>query len=62
MMRAVVLMVQYYLELGHDLTIKSYSKDEYKKNQRSFTAGSAQFPERAQNLLSAGIFDNLHNL
>ena len=32
MMRAEVLMVKYYLELGHDLTMKSYSKDGYKAN------------------------------
>ena len=31
-MRAEVLMVEYYLELGHQLTIKSYSKDGYKVN------------------------------
>ena len=31
-MRADVLMVEYYLELGHQLTIKSYSKDGYKVN------------------------------
>ncbi len=29
-MRAEVLMVEYYLKLGHDLTIQSYSKDGYK--------------------------------
>ena len=29
---AEVLMVEYYLELGHQLTIKSYSKDGYKVN------------------------------
>ena len=28
--RAEVLMVEYYLELGHQLTMKSYSKDGYK--------------------------------
>ena len=32
-MRAEVLMVEYYLELGHQLTIKSYSKDGYKVNR-----------------------------
>ena len=35
MMRAEVLMVEYYLELGHDLTIKSYSKDGYKENREA---------------------------
>ncbi|CAB3989384.1 E3 ubiquitin- ligase DZIP3 [Paramuricea clavata] len=33
MMRAEVLMVKYYLELGHDLTMKSYAKDGYKANR-----------------------------
>ena len=32
-MRAEVLMVKYYLKLGHDLTIQSYSKDGYKANR-----------------------------
>ena len=32
-MRAEVLMVEYYLKLGHQLTIKSYSKDGYKVNR-----------------------------
>ena len=31
-MRAEVLMVSYYLELGHKLTIESYSKNGYKDN------------------------------
>ena len=35
MMRAEVLMVKYYLELGHDLTMKSYSKDGYKANREA---------------------------
>ena len=30
-MRAELLMVEYYLKLGHDLTTKSYSKDGYKE-------------------------------
>ena len=34
-MRAKVLMVKYYLELGHQLTIKSYSKDGYKENREN---------------------------
>ena len=34
-MRAEVLMVEYYLELGHQLTIKSYSKDGYKDNREA---------------------------
>jgi tetratricopeptide (TPR) repeat protein len=33
MMRAEVLMVKHYLELGHQLTMKSYSKDGYKANR-----------------------------
>ena len=33
MIRAEVLMVKYYLELGHQLTMKSYSKDGYKANR-----------------------------
>ena len=33
--RAEVLMVKYYLELGHDLTMKSYSKDGYKANREA---------------------------
>ena len=33
--RAVQLMVEYYLSLGHDLTIKSYSKDGYKTNREA---------------------------
>ena len=32
-MRAEVLMVEYYLELGYQLTVKSYSKDGYKVNR-----------------------------
>ncbi|CAB3989383.1 E3 ubiquitin- ligase DZIP3 [Paramuricea clavata] len=35
MMRAEVLMVKYYLDLGHDLTMKSYSKDGYKANREA---------------------------
>jgi tetratricopeptide (TPR) repeat protein len=35
MMRAEVLMVKYYLELGHQLTMKSYSKDGYKANREA---------------------------
>ena len=34
-MRAEVLMVEYYLQLGHQLTIKSYSKDGYKDNREA---------------------------
>ena len=34
-MRAKVLMIKYYLELGHQLTIKSYSKDGYKENREN---------------------------
>ena len=34
-MRAEVLMVKYYLRLGHDLTIQSYSKDGYKANREA---------------------------
>ena len=34
-MRAEVLMVEYYLKLGHDLTIQSYSKDGYKENREA---------------------------
>ena len=33
--RAEVLMVEYYLELGHQLTMKSYSKDGYKDNREA---------------------------
>jgi tetratricopeptide (TPR) repeat protein len=33
--RAKVLMVEYYLNLGHDLTINSYSKDGYKANREA---------------------------
>ena len=32
-MRAQVLMVEYYLKLAHQLTMKSYSKDGYKDNR-----------------------------
>ena len=34
-MRAEVLMVEYYLTLGHNLTIQSYSKDGYKANREA---------------------------
>ena len=34
-MPAEVLMVKYYLKLGHDLTIQSYSKDGYKANREA---------------------------
>ena len=34
-MRAEVLMIKYYLELGHQLTMKSYSKDGYKENRET---------------------------
>ena len=34
-MRAEVLMVKYYLKLGNDLTIQSYSKDGYKANREA---------------------------
>ena len=34
-MRAEVLMVKYYLKLGHDLTIQSYFKDGYKANREA---------------------------
>ena len=34
-MRAEFLMVKYYLKLGHQLTIKSYSKDGYKDNREA---------------------------
>ena len=34
-MRAEVLMVEYYLKLGHNLTIQSYSKDGYKANREA---------------------------
>ena len=34
-MRAELLMVKYYLKLGHDLTIQSYSKDGYKANREA---------------------------
>jgi tetratricopeptide (TPR) repeat protein len=34
-MRAELLMVKYYLKLGHDLTIKSYSKDKYKESREA---------------------------
>ena len=33
--RAKVLMVEYYLELGHQVTMKSYSKDGYKDNREA---------------------------
>ena len=33
--RAKQLMIEYYLSLGHDLTIKSYSKDGYKTNREA---------------------------
>ena len=32
---AEVLMVEYYLKLGHDLTIQSYTKDGYKENREA---------------------------
>ena len=35
MMRAQRLMVEYYLNLGHELTMKSYSKDGYKENREA---------------------------
>ena len=34
-MRAEVLMVEFYLELGHDKTMKSYSKDGYKDSREA---------------------------
>ena len=34
-MRAEVLMVEFYLELGHDKTMKSYSKDGYEENREA---------------------------
>ena len=34
-MRAELLMVKYYLKLGHDLTMKSYSKDGYKESREA---------------------------
>ena len=34
-MRAEVLMVKHYLELGHQLTMESYSKDGYKDNREA---------------------------
>ena len=34
-MRAEVLMVEFYLELGHQLTMKSYSKNCYKNNREA---------------------------
>ena len=34
-MRAQVLMVEYYLKLAHQLTMKSYSKDGYKDNREA---------------------------
>ena len=33
--RAKLLMVKYYLKLGHDLTMKSYSKDKYKESREA---------------------------
>ena len=39
--RAEVLMIQYYLELGHQLTMKSYSKDGYKDNREALKQESA---------------------
>ena len=33
--RAELLMVKYFLKLGHDLTMKSYSKDKYKLNREA---------------------------
>ena len=40
-MRAKVLMVKYYLKLGHQLTMKSYSKDGYKENREAFKRESS---------------------
>ena len=34
-MRAKLLMVKYYLKLGHDLTMKSYFKNEYKESREA---------------------------
>ena len=34
-MRAEVLMVEYFLKLGHQLTMESYSKDGYKSNRET---------------------------
>ena len=34
-MRAKVLMIEHYLELGHGLTMKSYSKDGYKDSREA---------------------------
>ena len=34
-MRAELLMVEYYLKLGHDLTIRSYLKNKYKENREA---------------------------
>ena len=33
--RAKLLMVKYYLKLGHELTMKSYSKDKYKESRET---------------------------
>ena len=39
--RAEMLMVEYYLELGHQLTIKSYSKDGCKDNREALKRETA---------------------
>jgi tetratricopeptide (TPR) repeat protein len=44
---AQVLMVKYYLELGHQLTMKSYSKDGYKVNREALK----QEADNIQNVL-----------
>ena len=40
-MHTKVLMVEYYLELGHQLTMKSYSKDGYKDNREALKRETA---------------------
>ena len=40
-MRAKVLMVRHYLELGHQLTMKSYTKDGYRNNREALKREAA---------------------
>ena len=52
--RAEQLMVEYYLSLGHDLTINSYSKDGYKNNREALK----QEVHNIQNVLKICSQDN----
>ena len=64
-MRAKVLMVKHYLKLGHQLTMKSYSKDGYKDSREALKQEASNIQlvqQRTQNLLSAGRSNKLRHL